>query len=244
MNKTKIEWTDFTWNPVTGCKHGCTYCYAKKITERFRQNFPNGFEPMFHGDRIIEPYHLRPASKIFTVSMGDLFGSWVPYSWQKEVFKAIDDNPRHTFQILTKDPYNASKALLQFFTRIPDNLWIGTSVDRAHVKARIKWLPERSYGGIRFVSFEPLLEDIGAVDLSGIDWIIIGAQTNPTVRPDPKWVQSLIDQAWYAGAEVFLKDSIQSWWPKEIRDYPQTSSDLRNSEETNCQPFICNGIEK
>ena len=221
MNKTKIEWTEYTWNPVTGCKHGCPYCYARKLTTRFPANFPNGFEPKFHKSRLNEPCQIGKPAKIFTVSMGDLFGAWVPYEWQEAVFKVISSNPAHTFQILTKDPHHASIALLRYFNKIPKNLWIGTSVESAAAKTRIAWLPPREYGGVRFVSFEPLLEDIGEVDLSNIDWVIIGAQTNPTKQPEPTWVRNLIGQARHHGAAVFLKDSIQSWWTNTIREYPE-----------------------
>lgn len=221
MNRTKIEWTDFTWNPVTGCIHGCPYCYARKITQRFPKAFPQGFKPTFHPERLDKPKWVRKPSRIFTVSMGDLFGSWVPYEWQEAVFRVVEETPRHTFQFLTKDPLGAGKALLRYFPTIPENLWVGVSVDGTATTKKTAWLPNRVYGGVRFVSFEPLLEDVGDVNLAGIDWIIIGAQTNPTKRPKPEWVEHLVQQARAAGVAVFLKDSIQSWWPEEIREFPE-----------------------
>ena len=119
MNRTKIEWTDFTWNPITGCLNSCPYCYARKIAKRFPNIFPNGFKPTFHEDRLAEPYEEVPETfrsknpnlslghaMIFTVSMGEMFGSWVPDTWISKILEVIRDNPWHVFQILTKCPEN------------------------------------------------------------------------------------------------------------------------------------------
>jgi len=116
MNRTKIEWTDYTWNPVTGCKHGCPYCYGRKIAKRFKKLFPNGYEPTFHPERLKEPYNSVPKSfksrnpnlpegsaMIFTVSMGDLFGNWVPAEWIEAVIKVAEDNPQHIFPIFDQE---------------------------------------------------------------------------------------------------------------------------------------------
>jgi protein gp37 len=205
MNKTKIEWTDYTWNPITGCLHGCPYCYAKKITERFPKAFPNGFLPTFYPERISEPEKLKKPSKIFTVSMGDMFGDWVSIGWIRKIFMEIHSTPQHQYQILTKNPKNAVNLLetLHF-----PNLWLGTSIeDQKTCKKRLPEIKKAKHGGIKFISFEPLKGPIKC-DLSGIDWIIIGAQTNPLKLPEEKWVEDLMDAAVIAGAEIFLKNSL------------------------------------
>jgi len=226
VNRSEIEWTDYTWNPVTGCLHGCPYCYARKIARRFPQNFPSGFEPAFYPERLEEPAKVKKPAKIFVVSMGDLFGAWVPQEWQDAVFRVVEENPRHTFQFLTKDPVTMGRAFDRYFgDRVPGNLWFGTSVTGSDDIGRFLSLPTID-GGVRFVSFEPLLGSISLPNASAdwllgdIDWVIIGAQTNPTKHPLPAWVDEIIQAANGAGIPVFLKNSIQSWWPETLREFP------------------------
>jgi protein gp37 len=109
MNRTKIEWTDYTWNPITGCLHGCEYCYARKIAARFKKVFPNGFEPTFHQERLRDPFDVKKPSKIFTVSMGDMFGEWVHGKWITQVFDVMGACNWHTFLVLTKNPKGIRK---------------------------------------------------------------------------------------------------------------------------------------
>ena len=210
INCTGIEWTDYTWNPITGCLHGCPYCYAKKITKRFPKNYPNGFNPTFYPERLDDPGKVKKPSMIFTVSMGDMFGSWVDIAWIEKIIETIRVTNRHQFQILTKNPVRATS----IFDIIvcPDNLWIGTTVENADVTHRISELPPKDCGGLRFASFEPLLSSIPDIDLSPLDWIIIGAQTNPLRLPDNKWVEGLITAARDTGIPVFLKNSIQKYY--------------------------------
>ena len=225
MNRTKIEWTDYTWNPVTGCLHGCEYCYARKITQRFKSRYPVGFAPYFHEGRLNEPRGLKAPAKIFVVSMGDLFGAWVPAKWQDAVFDVIDDCPQHTFQLLTKDPKTMKAALHRRYRwEVPDNVWYGTSVTCAGDETRCLSLPVID-GGKAFISFEPLL---GPIDpkysarglIAAADWIIIGAQTNPTRLPDPAWVRDIIDAARDVGAKVFMKDSLAPIGLPMLREFP------------------------
>jgi len=226
LNKSSIEWTELTWNPVTGCygprgsrqrPRWCPACYARRIATRFRGTpaFPNGFEPTFHPDRLIDPYRLKRPSRIFTCSMADLFGSWVPDSWINEVLGAIANSPRHTFQVLTKNPENLARWQRHF----PRNLWLGVSVTCQKDVDRIAYLRMVDVS-VRFVSFEPLL---GEVDTSfdGLDWIIIGAQTRPTKIPQKVWVQTLINQAGKKRIPVFLKHNLR--WPERIEEFPEAS---------------------
>lgn len=227
MNKTAIEWCDYTWNPVTGCLHGCPYCYARKIAERFKGSkaWPRGFEPMFHPDRLDAPRHLGrqyynpmpKGSTIFVCSMADLFGDWVPYEWQQRVFDACLRVPRHTYIFLTKNPAQYLKIPGD---RIRKNFWFGATVDgypnpNGYLTiGTLRKLPEANL----FVSFEPLLGDPGPLDLTGIKQVIIGAQTNPDQYVGLEWVMKICEAADRAGAKVFMKDSLAGRWPdRELR---------------------------
>lgn len=227
MNRSSIEWTDFTWNPVTGCKHGCPYCYARRLAEgrlKGRFGYDNGFEPTFHPNRLKEPQTVRKPSKIFTVSMGDLFGEWVPRQWISTVLIHIKANPQHQFQILTKNPTR-----MALWHNIPSNVWCGTSVDGlGDSMKRVQTLREASFNGnIKFVSFEPLLADVANLyewrmgyNTDGIDWVIIGAQTGPkAVSPRLDWVKNLMFDCEWAGIPFFLKDNVD-WNGSRPQEFP------------------------
>jgi protein gp37 len=239
MNKTKIEWCDYTWSPVTGCKHGCPYCYARKIAERFKGSkaWPQGFEPMFHEERLNDPrklgtkyycpyYMAAKGTSIFVCSMADLFGEWVPQEWIHRVFLSCHQTPRHTYIFLTKNPARIeSLSVHSCFEEFMNskNAWFGTSitgeedsVDRlGHLIASD--LPNR------FISFEPLLKypfdgDQYCGDLTGIKQVIIGAQTNPDIRPEYDAVLNICEAADRVSAKVFMKDSLAKWFPdRELR---------------------------
>lgn len=212
MNRTKIEWTDFTWNPVTGCKHGCPYCYGREIAKRFKNHFPNGYKPTFHPDRLDEPSRIKKPSKIFTVSMGDLFGDWVPNEWIEAVIDVARKNPKHVFQFLTKNP----RRYADF--EFPPNCWIGTTVESQNNLDRLEILRRSDNENIKFVSFEPLLGPVDS-DLDGIDWIIIGAQTGRKhIIPDHEWVESLISEARRSRCAIFLKDNLG--WNEKVQEFP------------------------
>ena len=218
MNRTKIEWADWTFNPLAGCygpggtkktpKH-CPYCYAKRISLRFRGNF----DPKFYPKRLKDPYRLKKSSRIFTCSMAEPFGSWVSSDWIAKIFQVMRDNPRHIFQLLTKCPQSP---LLRIW-KVPDNCWLGVTVDNQDAIWRVKELKKIKVG-TRFVSFEPLLSLIPKLNLSKISWIIIGAKTNPQQLPEKQWVKDLISQARQSKVKVFLKDNLQ--WHKKIQEFP------------------------
>jgi len=212
MNKTKIEWCDYTWNPITGCwgpmgsaerPNWCPYCYARKIAQRF---FPNKFEPTFYKDRLEEPLRLRRPSKIFVCSMGEMFGPWIPIEWIEKIMSIIRVS-NHTFFLLTKAPLNLSIFHLDY-----PNLWVGLTIDgRDSCEKSSFWFfnpnTER-----RFISFEPLLQEIW--DLDAIlkhlkpKWIIVGAQTNPKKLPKAEWVEEIIKKAREEKIPIFLKDNL------------------------------------
>lgn len=207
MNRTKIEWCDYTWNPITGCKHGCPYCYAKKIADRFNgsKSWPNGFEPTFHYGRLNDPTKIKKPQTIFVCSMADLFGAWVPDLWVSLVLGACWQAPQHTYIFLTKNP--------QRYLRIrgflgKKNLWFGATITNQNdADQRIQWLQKMPEGN-RFISFEPLLGKIEHLNLRGIGQVIIGAQTNPFKEPDHFWISEIIASADAGGAKVFCKDSL------------------------------------
>lgn len=227
MNRSSIEWTDYTWNPVTGCNHGCTYCYARRLAEgrlRGRFGYDNGFEPTLHMNRLCEPEKVKKPSKIFTCSMGDLFGEWVPSRWISSVLIFIRKSPQHQFQILTKNPSRLSR-----WSGFPKNVWLGTSVDGlGDSMKRIQILRElQSNGNIKFVSFEPLLADVANMhewrmgyNTDGIDWVIIGAQTGPkAIPPRLDWVKNIMFDCQWAEVPFFLKDNVP-WQGSRPQEFP------------------------
>ncbi|MHB9054229.1 MAG: DUF5131 family protein [Thermoleophilia bacterium] len=232
MNRTKIEWVrnpdgsqGFTWNPVTGCLHGCSYCYARRIAKRFRgaslarqvgtarnhlyqseprQTFPMGFQPTFYPDRLSEPLARRKPSTIFVCSMADLFGAWVPAEWIEAVLKTVSQAPQHTFIFLTKNPERYRE-----FT-FPGNCFLGATVTRDHEwSIALNALFQKK--NRVFVSAEPLLESILNCGIEGLDWLIIGRETGPSndkVMPRREWVIELCKAAIDADVPVFTKNNL------------------------------------
>lgn len=213
-----IEWARWSWNPVTGCKHNCIYCYARDIANRF---FPQQFEPTFLPDRLAIPYSQpvpavsAPGYKnVFTCSMADLWGRWVPQEWIDAVLRAVTDNPQWNFLMLTKFPGRMAEQ------EWPANAWVGTSVD---TQARIPAV-EKAFrnvkAGVRWLSCEPLLEPLKFTSLEMFDWVVIGAQTRstqaPEFQPPWEWVEDLIFQARQAGCRVYLKTNVIG----RPREYP------------------------
>lgn len=246
MNKTKIDWCDSTWNPVTGCLHGCEYCYAKGIAKRFScggekwsdnetfvlenklypddesdksSPYPYGFMPTFHKYRLDE-YKNKKGRNIFVCSMADLFGDWVPDEWIQEVFEACHNAPQHNYLFLTKNP----KRYLQTDLPLDDNLWYGTSICRKDDIAKCRYLP---FGRKKFVSIEPILEDLELTDSSVInyvDWAIIGAETGRRrgkVIPDRKWIEDIVNECKENNTPVFMKSSLADIWEEPlIQEFP------------------------
>jgi len=219
INTTPIEWTDATWNPMTGCTRRCHYCYAKKLAEgrlRGRFGYPQNdpFAPTFHIDRLNEPMKRKKPTKIFVCDMGDLFNVDVPTKWITRIMSVVRDCPQHTFQFLTKHPNGLLKWVF------PSNAWAGITIDeqgRAYTVGVLRSVK----APVRFISFEPLLEPI-TLNLKGVQWIIIGAKTGKDpFQPEPKWVQYLIDQAMALGIAVFLKDNLK--WKEKIQQFPRNS---------------------
>jgi protein gp37 len=216
MNKQgpgKIDWTDYTWNPISGCYHGCPYCYVAAMARRFKTS---QMEPRFHVGRLSEPFKLKYTSKVFAGSSGDMWGVWVPDEQILSVMACVESNPQHTFQFLTKNP----DRFAQF--RLPKNGWYGTTVDGTHrTGLNLASLLAAVRDRVRFVSFEPLLHrvDIPLRMIAEIDWMIIGANSQRgAVKPPDIWADHLIEQARAAGAAVWVKDNYQ--YPYVIKEFP------------------------
>lgn len=227
---TKIEWTGETWNPVTGCTQlsaGCKNCYAKTIALQMQKDgvkrYENGFNVTTHEDMLCKPRQWAEPTIIFVCSMADLFHKDVPFEFIDKVMDVIRSTPWHTYQILTK---RAERMAEYFATRaIPANVWLGVTVEAPSVKYRIDCLRNLP-ASIRFLSCEPLVEDLGELDLTNIDWVIVGGEHAINARPMKEpWVLSIKEQAEKQGALFFFKQ-----WGSIGRDGVYRSVERNGSE--------------
>ena len=225
--KDSIEWAYYTWNPATGCHHGCPYCYARDIANRFYTDYPlsERFDYHFHPERLdaiknmtIPKNDIVGEHNVFVCSMADLFGDWVPQEDIDKVFSAIEEAPDWwNFLFLTKNP----KRYLEL--EFPIKSWIGMTADtqaRAEIAVQVaKDLKEKGVPNITFLSCEPLMEEI-TVDLSSIDWLILGGRSGnsnmPAFQPQWSWVESLLLQAREVGCKVYFKPNLEV----RPREYP------------------------
>lgn len=210
MRTTKIEWTERTWNPVTGCtklSKGCEHCYAEVMSRRLyamgNAKYTNGFKSTIHYDALKEPLGWKKSSTIFVCSMSDLFHKEVPFEFIDKVFKVIEDTPQHNYQILTK---RAERMAEYFETRnIPQNAWIGVTVECIETRSRIDFIRGLN-ASVKFLSCEPLLEDLGDLNLQGINWIIVGGESGTQARPmKEEWVLNIKRQADANNIPFFFK---------------------------------------
>ena len=208
---TTIEWTEETWNPVTGCSKvsaGCTNCYAEKMAHRLQAmrapGYDNGFELTILQERLQQPLRKKKPTRFFVNSMSDLFHEDVPDAFIDKVFAVMRQTPQHIYQILTKRAYR----LPQYFgsQKLPANIWLGVSVeDQQSGIPRINHLRNVD-AAIRFLSVEPLLEDLGKFDLTDIHWVIVGGESGPKARPmNQDWVLSIKEQCEKSGSAFFFK---------------------------------------
>lgn len=248
-DKTKIDWCDMSWNPVTGCLHDCPYCYARRIAERFGRKttykkdtgyivympphirakngklmavqFPYGFVPTFHRYRLEEPARKTRPRNIFVCSMADLFGRWVPTAWIVEVLDACRAAPQHNFLFLTKNPARYEE--LDKLALLPreDNFWYGTTV----TAPGMPFFHSKNHK--TFLSIEPLLELFGESEYSArmVDWAIIGAETGnrrEKVTPQREWVVDLVQSFQLADVPVFMKGNLADVWGVPLlQEYPE-----------------------
>lgn len=259
MNKTKIDWCDSTWNPVTGCLHECEYCYARGISKRFggywdenklrhfgangnihvleepmykhttgkNRNFPvhdiqapypYGFDPTLHRYRL-DDYKDKKGRNIFVCSMSDLFGAWVPDSWIDEVFAACEAAPQHNYIFLTKNPRRYERVCDGY---MPPNMWFGWSQTGPSEKG----FSFTTHHSVKtFISIEPLLTPFNDLNINGVEWVIIGAETGRRknkVVPERKWIEYIVSGCRQHGIPVFMKSSLADVWGEPlIQEFPK-----------------------
>lgn len=244
MNKTKIDWADSSWNPVTGCLHDCPYCYARTMANRFGSHiqtdgateilmgscvdydteralpYPYDFKPTFHKYRLVD-YKNKKGRTIFVCSMADLFGEWVPDEWIAEVFKACEAAPQHRYLFLTKNPKRYKE--IQFKIPLPtsDRYWYGTTVTGSENENR-----HVIEGYNTFVSMEPLLKKPINIEkwVKEVQWIIVGAETGnrkDKVIPKREWIEDIALKCKASGTPVFMKSSLREIMGDDfIQQYP------------------------
>ena len=217
MNKTKIEWCDYTINPIKGlCRNDCWYCYAKRMYKRFK------WDEHIRPDFSVFDLNLKKPSRIFVGSTHDIFGDWIPYHWIQEIINHIKREwNKHTFIFLTKNPKRYAEFLF------PDNCWLGTSIESDDKMGRLYdlWKSAKTRN-IIFASFEPLLSDLASLDLKEyyemftmLDWIIIGGLTPEPVHKE-EWVNRIIHESCTDNdIPIFLKDNLK--YPEKIQEFPE-----------------------
>lgn len=209
-----IEWTNATWNPVTGCTKlsaGCDNCYAERFSERFRgvkdHPFEEGFDLTLRPNRLETPLSWKKSRMVFVNSMSDLFHKKIPKSFIESVFDTMERADWHVFQVLTK----RSSLMRNFVNRryasrpVPEHIWLGTSVEDHTKRSRIRHL-QNTNASVRFLSIEPLIGAPGEMDLTGIEWVIVGGESGPNARPmQLEWARSMRDQCIAQSVPFFFK---------------------------------------
>ncbi len=229
QDSDNIEWARWSWNPITGCLHNCAYCYARDIANRF---YPQGFEPVLIPDRLSAPANTNPPNfgkfsnsvdrtgwrNVFTCSMADLFGKWVPQDWIEAVLEQVRNNPQWTFLFLTKFPIRMAEF------EYPSNVWLGTSVDYQWAVERaekaFRKIKDSGFMGICWLSCEPMMERLTFSSLDMFDWVVIGGSSKstqtPEFKPPREWVNELEEQARKHGVKFYEKSNLL----ERIREYP------------------------
>ena len=207
---SKIEWTEVTWNPVTGCtkiSHGCKHCYAERMAKRLQAmgmpKYSQGFQLTTHESALQEPFKWKRPTVVFVNSMSDLFHKAVSVEFIQSVFKVMNETPQHTYQVLTKRPRRVYQ--LDANLEWTPNIWLGTSVESERWMPRMDWLKATS-AKTKFLSLEPLLGPLPSLDLSGIDWAIVGGESGPGARPmEADWARQIRDNCVANQVPFFFK---------------------------------------
>lgn len=241
MSTTKIEWTDASWNPITGCTKvsaGCQHCYAEVMARRLRamgvEKYKDGFNVSLHEECMDEPLNWKRPRTIFVCSMSDLFHKDVPFEFIDRVMSVIERTPHHRYQLLTK----RAERMAGYFSShsVPRNAWLGVTVDVQSSKSRIDALRGIKDAPIRFLSCEPLLEDLGELDLAGIDWIIVGGESGRMARPmKEEWVLHIKEQVEAAEKAFFFKQW-GTWGSDGIKRDKQKNGKILQGEVIQVMP--------
>jgi protein gp37 len=244
-SKSKIEWTEQTWNPTTGCNKvsaGCKHCYAETMANRLKamgaNGYANGFKLSIMPDRLEQPLKRLKPTTYFVNSMSDLFHEDIPFKYLDKVFDVIKRTPQHRYQILTK---RAERLPLYFKDKkLPKNVWLGVTVE--NIK---EGLPRIDYlrkidAHIRFLSIEPLLEDLGEINLDGIHWVIVGGESGSKARPmNQKWVDNIKLQCDYYSVSFFFKQW-GTWGADNIKRSKQENGRLLQGKTWDAMPVSGN----
>lgn len=246
MKYSKIEWTEATWNPSTGCNKvtaGCKNCYAETMANRLKAmgapGYENGFEFTLMPERLDMPLKIKKPTKFFVNSMSDLFHELMPEDFLDQVFEVIKQTPQHSYQILTK----RERKLHEYCTKqkLPDNVWLGVSVESSKTKHRIDVLRNIS-SKIRFISAEPLLGDLGNLDLTGIHWVIVGGESGSKARPmQPEWALKIQNQCKEQNVAFFFKQW-GTWGEDGVKRTKKANGRLLSGREWNEDPYEKNEI--
>ncbi len=242
MKYSKIEWTEATWNPSTGCNKvsaGCKNCYAETMSIRLKamgtSGYENGFEFTLMPDRLDAPKKIKRATKFFVNSMSDLFHEDMPFDYLDKIFKVIEETPRHQYQILTK-----RESILEnyFKTRkVPDNVWLGVTVESGKFKNRIDVL-RKIDAKIRFLSIEPLIATVGKLDLKNIHWVIVGGESGHKARPmDPNWAIDIQEQCDNQEVAFFFKQW-GTWGADGVKRSKKANGRILLGKEWNEEPAL------
>ncbi len=210
MAQSSIEWTEMTWNPTTGCNKisaGCKYCYAEVMTRRLEamgiEKYKDGFAVRTHEDALNTPYEWKKPKVVFVNSMSDLFHKDVPFEFIEKVFTVMNNTPQHTYQVLTK----RAERLYELHHKLnwTNNIWMGVSVEDSRVVERIDYLRETD-AKVKFLSCEPLIGALPNLNLTNIDWVIVGGESGRKARPmKESWVWDIKQQCDEQGAAFFFK---------------------------------------
>ncbi|SHF85536.1 DUF5131 family protein [Chryseobacterium sp. OV279] len=210
MAQSSIEWTEMTWNPTTGCDKisaGCKFCYAEIMSKRLQamglEKYKDNFEVRIHEDALDTPYTWKNSKVVFVNSMSDLFHKDIPLDFIKKVFKVMNNNPQHVFQVLTK----RAERLLELHAELKwsHNIWMGVSVENEKVKDRIDFL-RGTNAKVKFLSLEPLIGPLPDLNLTNIDWVIVGGESGHKPRPmDADWVIDIQEQCNKSEVAFFFK---------------------------------------
>ncbi|WP_417363659.1 DUF5131 family protein [Galbibacter sp.] len=242
MKYSKIEWTEATWNPTTGCNKvsaGCKNCYAEVMAKRLQAmgtpGYENGFEFTLMPSRLDAPKKIKKPTKFFVNSMSDLFHEDMPYDYLDKVFRVIEETPRHQYQMLTK----RENILKDYFStrKVPNNVWLGVTVESAKTKHRIDVLRNID-ARIRFLSVEPLIEATGRLNLDNIHWVIVGGESGSKARPmDPEWAIDVQRQCDEQDVAFFFKQW-GTWGADGVKRSKKANGRILMGKEWNEEPTI------
>jgi protein gp37 len=247
MQTTKIEWTEATWNPSIGCSKvsaGCKNCYAEVMARRLQamgaNGYENGFEFNILPERLYQPLNIRKPTNFFVNSMSDLFHEKMPFDFLDKIFEVIANTPQHHYQILTK----REKILQKYFLErvVPKNVWLGVTVENEHSKHRIEALKIIDVS-VRFVSIEPLIGDVGTLNLDDIHWVIVGGESGLSARPmNPKWVINIQKQCAEQKAAFFFKQW-GTWGEDGVKRNKKQNGSLLSGKEWKENPLFLNNLQ-